>query len=51
MIGDHHTDLRAAMAAGIPACCCSWGDGDDGGETPAYALSSVAELQQLLVNR
>ncbi len=51
MIGDHHTDLRAATAAGIPACFCSWGYGNDGGETPAYTLSSVAELQQLLVNR
>ena len=51
MIGDHHTDLRAAKAAGIPACFCTWGYGNDGGETPAYTLSSVAELQQLLTSR
>ncbi len=51
MIGDHHTDLRAAKAAGVPACFCSWGYGNDGGETPAFAASSVAELRQILLNR
>lgn len=49
MIGDHHTDLRAAMAAGMPACFCRWGYGNDGGETPDFAVQSVLELQQLLL--
>ncbi len=49
MIGDHHTDLRAARAAGIAACFCRWGYGNDGGETPEFSAGSVAELQQLLV--
>jgi phosphoglycolate phosphatase len=51
MIGDHHTDLRAAKAAGIPSCFCSWGYGNTGGETPAFSVSAVSELQQLLVTR
>lgn len=51
MIGDHHTDLRAAKSAGIAACFCRWGYGDDGGENPAFTVSSVSELQQLLLSR
>ncbi|WP_020675219.1 HAD family hydrolase [Geopsychrobacter electrodiphilus] len=51
MIGDHHTDLRAAKAAGIPACFCTWGYGNQGGDTPDYCVSSVAELGRLLVSR
>ena len=51
MIGDHHTDLRAAKAAGMPACFCAWGYGNDGGEMPDFTAASVAELQQLLINR
>ncbi len=48
MIGDHHTDLRAAQAAGIASCFCAWGYGHDGGETPDLSASSVAELSALL---
>jgi phosphoglycolate phosphatase len=51
MIGDHHTDLRAAIAAGTPACFCSWGYGNKGGEDPAFTAASVADLQQILIHR
>ena len=44
MIGDHHTDLRAAQAAGIESCFCGWGYGNDGGESPSLRADSVAEL-------
>lgn len=48
MIGDHHTDLRAAAAAGVPAVFCEWGYGCDGGETPLYRAESVAALHAWL---
>jgi len=48
MIGDHHTDLRAGSAATCRTCFCSWGYGEDGGETPTWRADSVAELQALL---
>ena len=51
MIGDHHTDLRAAIAADTPACFCSWGYGNDGGETSAYTANSVTELRHILTQR
>jgi len=51
MIGDHHTDLRAAKAAGMPACFCAWGYGNDGGEIPAHSVTSVTELKSLLLIR
>lgn len=51
MIGDHHTDLRAAAAAGMPACFCRWGYGNAGGDSPAFTVSAVSELQQILSER
>ncbi len=51
MIGDHHTDLRAAKAAGISACFCSWGYGNDGNDRPDFSASTVAELYPILANR
>lgn len=48
MIGDHHTDLRAAHHAGIDAAFCTWGYGNDGGETPRFRAESVDELARLL---
>ncbi len=51
MVGDHHTDIRAAKAAGIPACFCRWGYGNNGGENPDFTVSSVSELQQLLLSK
>jgi len=48
MIGDHHTDLRAGAAAHCRTCFCSWGYGEDGGETPTWRAASVAQLQNLL---
>lgn len=50
MIGDHHTDIRAAKAAGIASCFCRWGYGNDGGEQPEYVATSVAELCELLTS-
>jgi phosphoglycolate phosphatase len=51
MIGDHHTDLRAAISADTPSCFCSWGYGNDGGEAPTFRTNTVAELRQILINR
>ncbi len=51
MVGDHHTDIRAAKAAGVPACFCRWGYGNDGDENPDFSVASVSELQQLLLSR
>ncbi|TYO98953.1 phosphoglycolate phosphatase [Geothermobacter ehrlichii] len=48
MIGDHHTDLRAAKAAGIKSCFCGWGYGHEDGETPDLRAASVAELADLM---
>ncbi len=48
MVGDHHTDLRAGVAAGARTCFCSWGYGDDGGEEPDFRVNSVSELRSLL---
>lgn len=48
MVGDHHTDLRAAKAAHIDALFCGWGYGHDGGETPRYRAATTDELARLL---
>ncbi|MCX8040306.1 MAG: HAD-IA family hydrolase [Planctomycetota bacterium] len=48
MIGDHHTDLWAAQAAGLRAAFCAWGFGQRG-EAPATAVvASPAELLAVL---
>jgi phosphoglycolate phosphatase len=51
MIGDHHTDLGSAKAAGIAACFCTWGYGNPGDETPDFSVRSVTELGCLLATR
>lgn len=48
MVGDHHTDLRAAAAAGVDALFCRWGYGNDGGEVPRYSAASIDDLQIFL---
>jgi len=48
MIGDHHTDLRAARMADMHTCFCDWGYGNDGGEHPDHRVASVAELTDLI---
>lgn len=48
MIGDHHTDLRSGAAADCRTCFCSWGYGEDGGESPTWRANSASELQALL---
>ena len=49
MIGDHHTDLRAAAAAGIDAIFCCWGYGNNGGQNPRFVAETVANLQRILI--
>jgi len=48
MIGDHHTDLRAGIAAGLDTCFCSWGLGHDDGLPATLRAASPTELQRLL---
>lgn len=49
MIGDHHTDLRAANAAGVRSCFCAWGIGQDGGEPCDFRAETPADLARLLL--
>lgn len=42
MIGDHHTDIRAARAAGLRMCWCAWGIGRDDG-LPVDAVAQVPD--------
>ena len=48
MIGDHHTDLRAAAAAGIRAVHCTWGFGHRDGAPTAGVAAHPSELPALL---
>jgi phosphoglycolate phosphatase len=48
MIGDHHTDLLAAAAAGIPAIFCTWGLGHDGGVPARARVNAPADLPELI---
>lgn len=48
MIGDHHTDLQAGKAAGVPTCFCAWGYGNDAGEIPDIRVASIDELARIL---
>ena len=44
MLGDHHVDLRAALAAGVDSCFCHWGFGYDDGVTCRYRAETTEEL-------
>lgn len=48
MVGDHHTDLKSGLAAGLAVCFCSWGFGDDGGCNPTHRVDNATELLQVL---
>ncbi len=48
MIGDHHTDLQAAAAAGIRAVHCTWGFGQRDGAVAAAVATHPCELAALL---
>lgn len=50
MIGDHHTDIRAARAAGLRICWCGWGFGRDDG-LPVDAVAESPERLPLLLGR
>ena len=44
MIGDHHTDLYAAQAAGVATCFCAYGFGHSDGLASDYRAGSPADL-------
>ncbi len=48
MIGDHHTDLQAAAAAGIRAVHCTWGFGQREGAVATAVAAHPRELPGLL---
>ncbi len=47
MIGDHHTDLRSAQAAGVASCFCSYGFGHSDGLNSRWSVDSATELLSL----
>jgi len=47
MIGDHHTDLYSAQAAGVPTCFCVYGLGHTDGITPDYQVKKATDLLKL----
>lgn len=47
MIGDHHTDLRAAIAAGTPSCFCAYGFGHSDNLRYDYQVDTAADLINL----
>ncbi len=44
MIGDHHADLRAAIAAGFAFCFCNYGYGHADGLFVAAKIGKPLEL-------
>jgi len=48
VIGDHHTDLQAAAAAGIRAIHCTWGFGHRGAAPAAAVAAHPGEIPALL---
>lgn len=44
MIGDHHTDLRAAAAAGVASCFCRYGYGQADGVPAAAEIDKPLDL-------
>lgn len=47
MVGDHHTDLYSAQAAGVPTCFCNYGLGHTDGLDPDYRAETSIELLRL----
>jgi len=48
MIGDHHTDIRAARAAQVRMLWCAWGFGDDAGEPVDASAATPADWLRIL---
>ena len=44
MIGDHHTDLYSARAAGVATCFCAYGLGHTDGLAPDYRAETSDDL-------
>jgi phosphoglycolate phosphatase len=47
LIGDHHTDLRAGLGAGVRTCFCAWGIGNDGGTPYDFLAETPYDLPRL----
>ncbi|MBN1957657.1 MAG: HAD-IA family hydrolase [Desulfuromonadales bacterium] len=47
MIGDHHTDIYAAHAAGTAACFCAYGVGHNDGQATVYHADQPGDLIKL----
>lgn len=47
MIGDHHTDLYSAQAAGVATCFCAYGLGHTDGLDPDYRAEEASDLLKL----
>ncbi|MEA3466447.1 MAG: HAD-IA family hydrolase [Thermodesulfobacteriota bacterium] len=47
MIGDHHTDLRSAEAAGVSSCFCHYGFGHTDAVPSTWSVTSAHELLTL----
>lgn len=44
MIGDNHTDIRAARLAGVASCFCRYGFGHLNGEIPTVTVDKPSEI-------
>jgi phosphoglycolate phosphatase len=53
MLGDHHNDMVAASAAGVPAIFAAWGYGPpamaDGGAAIAHTIKEAAAIANRLL--
>ena len=55
MVGDHHNDVRASVAAGVPCVFAAWGYGPmsmaEGAAAVAERFSDLPEIAHKLLNR
>lgn len=51
MLGDHHNDILAAHAAGIPSIFAAWGYGSDAMAAGSSAVAADMQQAALLANR
>ena len=47
LLGDHHVDLRAALAAKVKSCFCHWGLGHDDGLRADFQAGQATDLPLL----
>ncbi len=47
LLGDHHVDLRAAHAAGVKSCFCSWGLGHNDNLQADFQANTTSDLLRL----